>query len=262
MVRKFIVFCFYSIAFSYIFVGNIGCSSLGEVFTQVKYKQDFTKANDLDLKVQINDVEYLGVGVVPRAQEYKVTVYPNNNTKRIRIRTCHRKLVIDEPSKGWLSSGYKIDFDPTTSRLDHYTTAKEVEDIQSCIMRISALDKADEEHAEAIFDFLDARPEVSLKGVKIQCNGIEDQPQFGSGICKAPVDTYQRVQMPTFTIYRTTEDCKGTLSSLDDKNYILTPNPGICQYYFTSNTRAENGKWNKFRLTVYGIVKYPFKGDK
>ena len=80
-------------------------------------------------------VEFTGIGVVPKARDYSIRVYPKANVDLLSLTSCHREWKSEDPKKvrdGVFKRGY-YEFQIQTS--------EELEAVSSCPISLAAFDK-------------------------------------------------------------------------------------------------------------------------
>lgn len=216
-----------------------------------QYKELYQpNANDFyrhDLKVKVNGVDFIGVGVAALSTSYKISVYPEGKINRIMWRTCNREEVVDEPSNGWFSSKYEFELKPVSG----------LEDITSCGLQITVLEEKKRRNGFAFIDFQDKRVETSIPSILI-CNGVT-RTYSGVSVCQSAQGLYQQISFTTPVVQRGSSlecDVMKPLNG-DEKVYRFSVAKGECSYYFVAKDKAPNGKRYIHRLTTIGYTDVP-----
>lgn len=232
------------------------------------YKHDPSKDNYKNLEVMINGTTFKGVAVVPKAEQYEMIIKPEKNVKRLSISSCHLDLVFDgkeieeREAKKWYDWGSKgIKY--------IYKIQKKIEDKQSCLLNIVAMNAENRAFDYFAADFLDTRPNVSMPAT-LACNGEKIVYGQGASICQAGVNTFQAIEFKDVTNFTAWDDesseevdagpCFDALTSKDGKWYEYTVIPGQCTYYFTSTKKCNGDLYCQHRATFFGVTDFPYKG--
>ena len=202
------------------------------------------------LKVKINDQTIKGFGVAPRAQAYRVKVYPEGKIDRIMIRTCHRELTFDKPDRTF----WDILKQDNTFTTDVYRN-QEIEDVAACAMEIDVFEERKKRSGFAVVDFLDARPEVSLP-VLVKCNGEAIRYDNGVSVCQSAAGLTQEFVFGEPVIVDS-GDCPGVFSTEIKKQWLFQMPSGKCTFYFASERQHANGKRIKARVNTLGYSQVP-----
>lgn len=116
-----------------------------------------------------------GVGVMPKAQAYKVKVFPPGKADMITLSSCHREWKTPSPEKkgGWFKKGYyefEIQFEDT------------IDGEALCSFDIGIYEKNKGRHAWGLLAISDASK--YKMPARIKCNGKEKR-YAGTSICQA-----------------------------------------------------------------------------
>lgn len=218
-----------------------GCSSLS-VKNDSPSVIDQSQVQLHTLKVSVNGQEYKGTGVLPIAERYKITVFPEEKIEEIVWNTCHQFNRVQRPSTGWFNKSFSFIFKPTIG----------IEDKASCALKISVLTK-DVAMDFALLEFQDSRPEVGLNAL-LKCNGKTENVR-GVGVCQSAAGLRQEILFRQPVVVNPSPDC-AVFSSKDEIEWTFDIAPSECTYYFVSNERASNGKRYIFRLRTLGATKF------
>lgn len=219
-----------------------GCSS-----PQKLYTPNVNETYKRDLPVEINGVEFIGVGVAPAANTYKVKVTPPGKIDRIMWRTCNREEVVDKPDLGWGKSKYEFDV----------TLIEGLEDMAACGLSITVLEEKKRRNGFAFIEFQDKRPEISLHA-NLSCNGRVVQNK-GVSICQSSEGLYQQIEFGTAVVQKGSSEQCDVMKPLDEteKKFRFIMPAGECTYYFVAKERAPNGKRYSHRLSTIGYTDVP-----
>lgn len=201
------------------------------------------------LEITINGQRYQGVGIIDKADKFEIEIHPQEKISRLIIATCHRETVVDKPKTGWFKKSYKFD----------YAIVKGLEDMKACLMSITVLDGKNKKHGFALFDFLDARPRVSLSA-DLRCNGVARTYAKGASICQSAKGLYQQIVFKDPVLVRAQEDC--VVPETKDRLTFTWPiSVGSCTYYFMANKRGPDDKRLLHRHTSLGYTEVPYLAD-
>lgn len=194
-----------------------------------------------DLLVNINGIDYRGVGVLPHADTYLIKVDPPGRINRITFRTCHREIVADRDGRGWKDYEYSL------------SLIKGIEDQSACGLKITVFEEKKRRNAMARFSFEDTRAEYDFFANSV-CNGKLSQKKAVS-MCQSSKDLLQQIEFPTPVFVQSSGRC-GALNGVANKfNYFMSE--GECVYVFTSEMMSPNGKRYKHRLETVGYTDVP-----
>jgi hypothetical protein len=200
-----------------------------------------------DLVVDINGEHFVGSGLVKKAQDYNVVVYPDDKVERIIYSTCHEEQVIDKPkTNGWFRKSISFTL----------KNVPNVSDVSSCSLEIIVLDEQSRRNAFATIEFQDQRPEVQLPAL-VKCNGVIQQYNSGVSICQSAMGLIQQINFNEPVIQAGVKGSCDVMKSIDDKTFAFMMPKGKCTYYFGSN-RKLNGKRLLARLQTIGYSDIPF----
>lgn len=226
--------------FVYVFI--TGCALAPAVDVQKQAEQTYRK----DMKVTVDKVDYIGVGVLPLQQSYKITLYPKEKISRLIVQSCNRELVIDKPKSGWFSNDYSF----------VYTPLPGVETGKLCQLEIAALNE-NTRNSFAFFEFDDSREEINLQGF-LRCNGAYSVSRAGVSICQAAEGLEQQIFFQEVVLIGDIPKGCNEPESNDGVFWSFVPNRNKCSYYFVSNLRAKNKKRRAHRLTTLGYSSIPY----
>lgn len=219
-----------------------GCSLLQVKDPQREANQVYKK----DLRVTVDGKEFIGVGVLPAKNVYKITVFPEGNVDRIIFQSCSREIVADRPKKdGWFRNSYTFTYDP----MPYLETESE------CPLEIAVLEKKTIANGFAFFEIQDTREEYSVPA-HLQCNG-EYKVYDGVGICMGPAGLKQRIWFMERTILEGVSPRCASLETRDGFFYDITLSPSECSYVFVAKGKTKTGKRKAFRLSTIGYTALP-----
>lgn len=197
-----------------------------------------------DLKIEVNGIEYRGIGVLKRATAYNIEVDPKGKIDRIMWQTCHRGDLEDKPDVGW-SGKYKFTIFPV----------KHIEESEACPISITVLEEKKRRNGFALLDFEDVREEVSLVA-NLSCNG-EVVQKNGVSICQSAVGLIQEIQFGTPVVIRNVNKPCDVMKTSDEKLYRFNVPKGQCTFNFVAQEKAKNGKRFVHRLSTIGYTDVP-----
>lgn len=173
-----------------------------------------------DIRLVINGVEFDGIAVPKKSDVYKIKVKARGIIDMITIRSCHREITYEEPSKGWFSSGKTFEFE--------YRPIKGIEDGRGCYLDIGTYEKSKGRHGWALIDFESAEETVKAE---LKCNG-EKRAVGPVSICQAHSNTIQKIQFDHKVKVSPDSPKCSVMQSDDEMGYRYLIPPGECVYYF------------------------------
>lgn len=159
-----------------------------------------------------------GMGVVPKADWYKVRVFPPGKADMITLDSCHREIKTPAPDKGWFEKGYEFDFSLVGS----------LESENSCsIVSIGVYEKKAGRHAWGDFAIVSDREKLPAL---TKCNGRIKQ-YGGVSVCQAKEGLIQEYifDRPVDVAY--TYGCE-IKKPADGKVWQFLMPAGECKIYF------------------------------
>jgi hypothetical protein len=233
---------YYLILFSIIIVGCAG-GQLNDSYVNIE-KKTFMH----DLLVEVNGEKFIGSGVLKKAAEYKVTVFPEQKIDRIIFTTCHMQKTDDAPKTDGI---FKKSVSITLRDIPN------VVDVFACSLGIVTFNEKTRENGFARLMFSDSRPEVSLP-VLLKCNGAVTFYRDGVSICHAPSGLIQQLTFSEPVVQAGSRPECDVMKAVDDKTFTFYMPPSQCTYYFVSN-RKLNGKNVVHRFHSIGFTAQPVK---
>jgi len=136
----------------------------------------------LDAQLMVNDVMFSGVGVVKRAPEYRIEIYPRTKIDMAFVTTCHRDREIHATEiKKFLGSERQFIY-------TYKPRGEGLEDID-CPIMFNVLDKENVTSLRGMIDF--EHPNYELDAV-IDCDGTQIEGR-GVSICQGKRGLMQRI---------------------------------------------------------------------
>lgn len=224
----------------------ISCQSLEVLKEDQKQKTEILKA---DMVVTIDGKEYVGTGVLPVKDAYKITIFPKEKADRVTIQTCNRDDTYDKPKTGW----FKKEYSYVVGLLPIAETNK------SCPLKIESLNE-NIKNSIAIFQIDDRRPHVSLRMLS-KCSGKQSFSNAGVSLCQGAENSVQFFEFPEKVWPGDPEPHCATPESSDGKIWSIKLNRGMCTYYFGSRRKHQNGEYMVHMLTTYGYTMTPYQRD-
>lgn len=186
----------------------------------VSQKLDANKFYKRDIYLTINGVPYDGIAVPQKAPSYKIKVRARGVIDLITVRSCHREITYEEPSKGWFSSGKTFEFE--------YKPIAGIEDGKGCLLDIGTFEKIKGRHGWALVAFESDQENVTAL---LKCNG-ERRGARNVSICQARQGTIQQIRFDhRMKVSPDGEKCS-VMKTKDEMNYQYIMPLGECLYYF------------------------------
>lgn len=184
---------------------------------------DPTKQYKIDLNVEINEKHGQGFMVIPKAQNYDITVHAIDEVDLVTLNTCHREMSLQKQN-----NQFKISITPN-----------EIESSGYCPLIIQTF-ISKQRYNGAFIDIID----TTLKA-HLVCNG-ESKDFIGASVCQSPAEMIQQISFESPVKQGTPDpECAKVVQKKDNK-YEIKLNKGFCVYVF----RDANKKIH--RLTTYG----------
>lgn len=226
-------------------LGLAGCAALPGLFDTI-FGQSREKAVRTPLWVYRADLRlwsYDGVGVVAAADKYDIHVESQIRLDRIEVETCARQDVCQndkhcppsfEVESGWWGNPGK--------RMVYHFIPSAIEAEGSCPIFIKVFDKA----ALAAWGFLAVRKDETLSGLFV-CNG-QSVLYPGHSVCQTKAGLIQRLSFE-IPIEDFEVDRQCGLKKIDEKNFELRPELGLCTGKFYADKR-----WHGIDIIAYDEV--------
>lgn len=198
---------------------TIGCSLVNQ-------KLDYSKIYRRDIKLEINNEKFDGVGVPTRALSYEIKIQAYGKIDTLIIKSCSRDVQVSKPSSGVFSSKKKYSY--------LYTPLKGLEDSASCALEIGAYEEKKGRHGWANIYFQDKEHSLIAE---LKCGGkhILDASKSAS-VCQGSVGSFQKISFPErVKVSPIREECK-IMKSNDEINYQYIMPRGECVFYFGSKS--------------------------
>ena len=168
------------VLFFCLFIFMAGCTSF---LTSPVMKEDVSYQRDITLHVKYLKKQnewtpyYLieGVGVMPKAPQYKIKVFPPGKADMITVTSCHREIKTPNPKKkgGWFSKGH---YEFTLGLKDS------VDHSELCSFDIGVYEKNKGRHAWGLLAISDSS-RYNLPAT-VKCNGLVKK-YAGTSVCQA-----------------------------------------------------------------------------
>lgn len=229
--------------YALVFLFLTACSSLQFPATPDPSKTTFKH----DLMMEVNGVKFKGTGVIPRAAQYKIKLFPQDKIDRVFWHTCHQEDVIDKPDTGWFTKAYEF----------YLSDVPGVQDVNACALDIVVMDQQSRRNGFATLEFLDTRPEVSLPAL-LKCNGVTTFYDKGVSICQSAEGLIEQLKFNEPVVQTGAKPECDVMKALDDKTFTFVMPRGKCTYYFTAD-RKIGGKRVSHRLQTVGYSEVPPK---
>jgi hypothetical protein len=200
-----------------------------------------------DLVLEVNGEKFKGVGVIKRASQYKIKIYPNERIDRVFWHTCHQEDTVDKPDTGWFTKSYEF----------YLNDVPGVQDVHACALDIVSMDQQSRRNGFATLEFLDMRPEISLPAL-VKCNGMATFYDKGVSICQSAEGLIEQIKFNEPVVQTGAKPDCDVMKALDDKTFTFIMPKGKCTYYFTSD-RKIGGKRVSHRLQTVGYTNVPPK---
>jgi len=195
-----------------------------------------------DLFVNINGQEIVGTGIIPRANEYLMTIESRVDVDMVSITTCNRSFqAFNIINTSWLKpkQTYQYKWWPT-----------EIEKgSPSCRFQVNTFNKSNSSNnASAFIQFEDQTFKLPSHLI---CNGYEADYN-GISICQASTGTLQRIRFANPVKFSPLTKCE--IKDLNTLSFDITPKLGSCEVVFMDQS---SGKMHK--LTVIGYNNFRIK---
>jgi hypothetical protein len=222
MIKRIINIFFYIVIFFF-----LGCPSVNQkLVNTINYRKD--------LKFKVNDHFFIGVGIPPLADSYKIEIEAPFELDLIRIETCHREISIQD-------AFYKKRI--IKKRKKYHFIFKPLEIEKDCIIEISALSKK-EAHSFGMIVLNNNEYGLTAKSI---CNGTIKNHK-GVSLCQAKNELIQVIQF--FKNVEVRGDCPIMEMSKNKFKYEVKPNH--CVFLFM---QRDLGKRKIHKLHVFGYEK-------
>jgi hypothetical protein len=209
----------------------LGCATVSQPL-------DSRKAYRRDLPFEHAGRKFDGVGVLPRANSYDLSLKPQSDLDVLLLKSCHREIVVEKASGGGLFGKKSFSF--------QYAPVRYIEDTGICPMKIEALESGTNQYSGALIDF--EGPGFTLP-YRLYCNGSYASVN-GVGICQARSGTNQVLAFDEPVRFAPPQPERCALPKLIDGHYELAIVSGECAYMF--DTKA--GKIGRLTTSGYDDV--------
>jgi hypothetical protein len=135
-----------------------------------------------DMTLTVNGRPYVGVGVVPNAKSYDISLESQEDVNLMTLNSCHRDLQFsDVITSGWFKPrrGYRFTFAPN-----------KIESEPGCQLRIGGYNKEKGQHSWGLLVF--ENPLHKLDAI-LTCNGDADIRRDGDSICQTLKGLLQQI---------------------------------------------------------------------
>lgn len=218
----------------------VECTSIPqELNPKIYYKHD--------MKIQVNDQAFTGVGVARRAERYNVYITSKADMDLLQISSCERDLTVESAIKkeNWFSPrrGYKFVYEPSP-----------IEREAGCVLKFAGLEKKNGRHSWALVQF--EHPSFSLPA-QLSCNGVVSTPS-GTSACETLQGLYQTIDFaaPVYLSSKVMERCK-IPESADGKRWRFKQPNRECEYLFMELKPP----YRRHKLTTMGYEDVPIRGE-
>ena len=205
--------------------------------------------------VTVNGKTYVGMGVLPKADNYVFQVEARGDLDLFTMETCSR---YGSKEKAWnvqkkVSCGFlgwgkcKID-EKRKVNFNYKRTGLELRR-KSCVMRMEGLEKIKGRHSTALFDF---ESDDAILPALVDCNGFETEFN-GVSYCELKHGLYMSIQFPAEVIAAS----KCNLNKEKSNYFEIRLDKGDCVYKF----RELGNDKREHRLVTYGFEQVPIRED-
>ncbi len=161
-----------------------GCSTAGYVKMnpELEYQRDLVyevEYWDEKKKAWSQKLKYVGVGVVPRASKYRVTLYAVGKADIMVLTSCHRQIPVTSQKARWFTKGHTFEFSPS----------EELETNSPCAIEMAVLEKKKGKHGWAYLVIAHATANLPSE---TKCNGSQ-QKWHGTSFCQAKAGLLQEI---------------------------------------------------------------------
>ena len=211
------------ILFTVLITASCASSNMPLLDADKMYERDLVfdvQAYDSKKNSWSDKVRYVGVGVLPRASKYRVTLYASGKVDLMVLRSCHQLIKTPKPKRkgGWFSKRY-YEFD--------FTVDGKLEMDQSCAINLGIYNQKDGQHGWGLiavnWSHASLRPFV-------RCNGKRYEGG-GTTFCQAKAGQVQQLEFdrPVETSFY--GDCEIDVPD-DGKIWKYKMPPGKCVLHF------------------------------
>lgn len=191
-----------------------------------------------------------GAGVMPKADGYKIKVYPPGKADMITVSSCHREWKTPNPEKqgGWFKAGFYEFEIPFKDSIDNETL---------CSFDVGIYEKNKGRHAWGLLAISDA--EKYKLPAKIRCNGQEKQ-YAGTSVCQAKQGLIQGYDFDRQVSVTKVVGCEiANLKTKEpySKNWLFLMPSGECEIFFID---IKNPMGFVHQAFLFGYDTIPIRG--
>lgn len=174
-----------------------------------------------DLHGDVNGIPFNGVGVIPRAESYKINIKSDADMDLLTVTSCHRDESFQGSKPQWWEQ-------PKRSFTYVYTPSKGIEDEGSCLVRLGSYNKSGDPNAWGLLDF--ESPEATLPATQ-KCNGLTEKAK-GASICQSRSGLIQDITFdgPVLVSDLADQKCKGTSKDKLTWEYVVPEGECVVDY--------------------------------
>lgn len=175
-----------------------------------------------DLVGDVNGTPFDGIGVIPAAKSFTLTVTSPVDVDLLTIDTCHRSFSVESAiTSGW--------FRPRRGYVYTFIPAHGIEDLGTCLLRIGAYNKSGQPQAWALIDFL--TPESTLPATN-WCDG-DHGTTHGVSMCQSRAGLDEQIVFDVPVMMSTMVDPRCAIKiPKDGKTWFYTLASGECIFYW------------------------------
>ena len=193
-----------------------------------------------------------GAGVMPKASEYKIKVFPPGSADMITLTSCHREVKTPSPEKsgGWFSKGF-YEFDLVLENT--------VDSSKLCSFDIGVYEKDRGRHAWGLLAISDLK-QYNLPA-RAKCNG-KTTDYNGTSVCQAKKGLIQEYVFNTKVSVTRVIGCEIANLATQDKysnHWQFVMPEGECELFFID---IKNPKTKVHQAFFYGYDVLPIRGIK
>lgn len=185
-----------------------------------------------DLSIEINDKEYVGSGVIPRAELYTVQVKPRGKVNKLMWNMCSRHNVINEPDK----KDYVFQIRLFEGK----------EDNKLCKLKVTALEEKKKRNGFAQFVFEDPNATIPAN---IYCNGRAEQST--TTFCQNAAGLINWIEFGVPVVVNPSQPHCDVMRRKTFTSYEFYMPKGDCDFYFSDEVG------NYHRLSTLGFDDIP-----
>lgn len=222
----------------------ISCSSLfiPKLDSDINYQRDVkVKVSYWDGEDYVGEESFDGIGVVKKAQKYRIKIYPPGKADMITFTSCHREHKFAKPKKGWLKSYHEFEIEPVV----------DIETNRICGIDVGIYEKEKGRHGWASFAINSNRRVLSTH---VKCNG-RDYESSGVTFCQAKKGLIQSVEFDRQVIHTQVSGCMIQPSKNNKHFEYLMPEGDCAIIFYDVNDEALSHK-----LILFGYDTIPIRG--